>query len=625
MPTSLKATCPQPLDPHHVTPALPTGLLQGCSLPEAWRSQAQWRILATHWGDGAAFLHTWRIWKADPTRPQRLHYCAIVASPVSAEELSNTTGLPPELAQLAVTLSMQWAGLTPGFHRISLENGCVLLTVCIGGIKATLNELAFTADSLFLGHDGAATAPPAWDVYTLKALARRCARGTRFALRDTPVAVLAARANLASCGFVEDTPAATVQHGASGVFSPHWEPKQRHPPRHAAQAHCAVVIGGGLAGAAVAHSLARRGWQVRVLDSHPRPAQGASGLPAGLLVPLVSPDDNVPSRLSRSGLRITLQQAKALLAEGVDWRPTGVLERLPQGGRKLPSTPDAQYWSHPADAEQRQWAGLALHSPALWHPQAAWVKPAALVNALLAHPSITWQGDCAVADMRQRDGVWQVLDHHGKTQAEAALVVVCAALGSAALLADEAAPPDGRTVAYPMLQGVRGQISWGRGVHPSLPPFPINGHGSLIPGLSDETGPFWALGSTYERDQTQVHTSMQEVAARHSDNLERLRVLLPHVAQTLAPTLQGDACNAFIGIRCVTPDRLPLVGRWPGRSGNDVAAPTQGHSLWVSTAMGSRGLTFALLCSELLAAQLHDEPWPVERSLARAMDSQRLR
>ncbi len=86
------------------------------------------------------------------------------------------------------------------------------------------------------------------------------------------------------------------------------------------------MIGAGLAGAAVAASLARRGWLVTVLDAADAPACGASGLPGGLLAPLVSKDDNLASRLSRCGVRSTLQQAQALLQIDQDWQPSGVQE-----------------------------------------------------------------------------------------------------------------------------------------------------------------------------------------------------------------------------------------------------------------------------------------------------------
>ncbi|HRM94366.1 MAG TPA: FAD-dependent oxidoreductase, partial [Alicycliphilus sp.] len=69
--------------------------------------------------------------------------------------------------------------------------------------------------------------------------------------------------------------------------------------------------------------------------------------------------------------------------------------------------------------------------------------------------------------------------------------------------------------------------------------------------------------------------------------------------------------RAWSGVRCTAQDRMPIVGP---------VAP----GLWVSTAMGARGLTRAVLCAELLAARLMGEPLPVETKLARAMGTERL-
>jgi tRNA 5-methylaminomethyl-2-thiouridine biosynthesis bifunctional protein len=41
--------------------------------------------------------------------------------------------------------------------------------------------------------------------------------------------------------------------------------------------------------------------------------------------------------------------------------------------------------------------------------------------------------------------------------------------------------------------------------------------------------------------------------------------------------------------------------------------------------MGSRGLSFAALCAELLVARLCAEPLPVEFSLSRNLDANRVR
>ncbi|HAC69599.1 MAG TPA: hypothetical protein DCP19_17625, partial [Pseudomonas sp.] len=55
-------------------------------------------------------------------------------------------------------------------------------------------------------------------------------------------------------------------------------PWYRRPPRCQGP-RTAIVIGAGLAGCATAASLARRGWQVRVIERHGAPAQEASGNP----------------------------------------------------------------------------------------------------------------------------------------------------------------------------------------------------------------------------------------------------------------------------------------------------------------------------------------------------------
>jgi tRNA 5-methylaminomethyl-2-thiouridine biosynthesis bifunctional protein len=46
-------------------------------------------------------------------------------------------------------------------------------------------------------------------------------------------------------------------------------------------------------------------------------------------------------------------------------------------------------------------------------------------------------------------------------------------------------------------------------------------------------------------------------------------------------------------------------------------------SLWICAAMGSRGLSFSVLCAELLAARIGAETLPVEANLAAALDALR--
>ena len=593
--------------------------LQGCGLPQAWRGLPQWRVLETGFGLGLNFLCTWRAWREDSQRPRLLHYCAIEAHVVSADDLRRSAEAFPELTELVEALCAQWHGLLPGFHRISLDQGRVLLTLCVGDVQAMLRELAFNADSLYLDGFDPLKNPVMWSPHTLKAAARCCRRGAGVATWCVAGSV---RDALRQNGFViKKAPGvAPKRQSLSGSYDPAWEPRRRHPLPLPAVADRCVVIGAGLAGAAVAASLARRGWQVQVLDAADAPASGASGLPAGLLVPHTSPDDSLLSRLSRAGLRISLEQVRLLLREGVDWQQSGVLEHCVDGSASLsspghdPGEPGAD-WSQPASSEQCRRAGLPNQAPALWHGRAAWIRPVALIQALLRHPHIHWQGQTRVASLQRVDGQWNLRDSDGKLLAQAPLVVVAAAYASSALLAPLCDVP---------LQALRGLASVGhyrsgQTADAALLPFPVNGDGSLVPWVpvaqGDGNSALWVLGSTFERDQTRTDLSAAEVQALHEANRARLQTLLP--ALTLPPP-----DSAFIGIRCASPDRLPLVG--PVLTNTDQVNGEGSAGLWLSTAMGSRGLSFALLCGELLAARLHGEPLPVEQRLAQALGSERL-
>ena len=589
--------------------------LKGCGLPQAWAGQPQWCVLETGFGLGLNFLVTWAAWKTDPLRPRLLHFVSTEAFPASAADVFRSAQTHPELLPLAQALQRQLWGLLPGFHRLVFEGGQVLLSLCIGDAKAMLRESSFEADSVYLDGFSPLRNPDIWDVHTCKAVARCCRRGTRVA---TWTVARTVRDALAQCGFVLKKVPGTPpkRDNLQGEYQPAWEPKKTLAIAARRPAARCIVIGAGLAGAAVAASLARRGWQVTVLDAADTPAAGASGLPAGIMAPHVSPDDSLLSRLTRAGIRLTLQQAESLLQAGSDWNATGVLEHCVAHSRKLPGAwhtghvlaDAAQDWSRTASPEQLADCGLPPAAPALWHVRAGWIKPARLVQAWLASPGVTWRGTAMVDRLTRQSGVWQALNTAEQELASAELLVLAAGHASQAL-----AEMAGQT--RPLaLQAIRGQASWALHELRSasvLPAFPVNGHGSLVPAFPSAEGLAWLAGSSFERDNASTEIRPQD----EQHNFSQLQALLPSAAQALSHQFNSGEVKSWAGVRCVTPTRLPALGPL-----DVVDLP----NLWLCSGMGSRGLTFAALCAEVLAARLHGEPLPIELRLADALLPQRL-
>ncbi|RMX02222.1 FAD-dependent oxidoreductase [Corticibacter populi] len=643
--------------------------LQGCGLPAAWRGQPQWRILETGFGLGLNFLVTWQAWQDDPARPRQLHFISTEAWPVdTAALLAAARSGYPALLPLAEQLAEQYLDMHSGVHRLVFDDGGVQLTLGIGDARQLLREQGWTADSVYLDGFDPAKNPGIWSVETLKAIARCSLPGhTRLA---TWCVARSVREALGQCGFAVERVAGTPpkKHNLQARFAPAWQPRPRNLPwprlpealRERAQRHC-LVIGAGIAGASLARAMAERGWRVTVLEQAADVAQGASALPTGLFAPHISPDDAPLSRLTRAGVRSTRRHAARLLRDGRDWQASGVLEHRvgKKAGLPAPSlatvaaadnvaVPDiASHASRLASAEQRQQAGLGTGpvasddgqqgqgqkdrgDPAVWHALAGWIKPAALVRALLAHPGITVRTHAVVDRLTPTAGPtgagWQALDASGQELAHADCAIIAAAFGSKSLAQTFAAGE------LP-LNAVRGQVAFGElpkatnpldapdspDAAPAWPPFPVNGKGSFIhvPVGDDPAGWLWISGGTFERSDPLAPPDVQAIEAALQENRQRLALLMPAKAAALDAALfdaQAPAPLHWWQVRCTVPDRTPMYGPV------DPARP----DLLLATGLGSRGLTLACLCAEILAACLHDEPLPVDAALARLVLTTRL-
>lgn len=466
--------------------------------------------------------------------------------------------------------------LSSGFDRLLLDGGRVSLTLCRGRADLTLPQQKLQADSVYLGENFE-------HARAISALVKCCKRGTRLHVPSTVAASDDAMAHLLGThGFRADPPLAWV-------FDPTWPVRRsRQTPRAVwGQAGRCTVIGAGISGASVARVMALRGWQVQVLDAHAQPAAGASGLPAGLVSPVLSADDGPLSQLTRSGCALMRQHAEALLIRGQDWEPTGA-------------------WRNRADQP-----AVADGGALQWIPEAFWLKPEVLVRAWLSTAGIEFAGSVAIHRIERDAEQWVCLGEEGREHDRSDVVVVANALDAARLMS-HAAPTASVLKALGRMHPRYGAISMGSGSNlADLPAQPVQGHGNFLPAvpLGPNGDRHWLAGAGFEPQW------VADTRTQHRANHARLARQLPDVAAALATQFQTGPVELWQNQRCVSHDRLPLVGAVQ-------AAPDA--SLWMSAAMGARGLTLAALCAELLAGQIHGEPLPVPARLAKLVDVQRL-
>ncbi len=585
--------------------------LAGNGLPGRWAGRSDFTLLETGFGLGNNFLATWAAWRADPQRPQRLHYVAIEAHPPQLEDLRRCAGdADPELA---AALRRAWPPLVPGLHALDFDDGHVRLLLAFGDVARIAKELVLTADAVYLDGFAPDRNPAMWTPALMRLLARKLPPGGTAATWSVAAPV---RDALRAAGFAcERVPGIGGKREVlRAVLAPGWAAPARatqQPPARAA-GH-ALVLGAGLAGAWAAWALARQGWQVRVLDRHAQPAAEASGNPAGLFHPGAPADADTPhARLLRAAALRCARLLAPWIAAGRIAGDAGGLLRLAPAGAEVDAlrAQAARQGVPPALAEPLDAAaagaraGLALQRAGWWLPSGGWVAPGELVRQLLATPGVRFEGAAAV-DRIARDGSgWALHGADGCTLARAP-VLVLANGAEATRLWPQAGWTLGRS---------RGQISWWRTPPPGAPrpAHPVTGEGYLL-ALPDGGLLCGATAAAGDPDP-----ALRD--ADHDFNRHRLQALCGWPA----PPPDGGR----VGWRALTRDRLPLVGPVPAADADAAAGrgrePAREPGLYVLAGLGSRGISWGPLAAEVLASWICGTPMPVEARLRDALDPGRM-
>lgn len=583
--------------------------LAGNDLARRFADAGLFSIGELGFGSGLNLLMSWALWR-ETKKPAgaRLAFFSVEAWPLSAGDMARAHAAWPELAGLSARLRALLPPPVAGFHRLELDAD-VALTLAYGEAGAMLARAEGAVDAWFFDGFAPSKNPDMWRADLFREAARLSKPGASFA---TFAVAGVARRNLGAAGFSwEKRPGfGRKKEMLAGRLAAPPAARSRRAPWHQSvngvilEAGARVaVVGGGVAGASVADA-ARRAGLVPVIFEPETLAAGASGNPAGLIMPRLDLDPGPAARFFLAAylytVRILIDISRASGAEErAVYLPCGVLLGAKDAADEDRLDRIARSGLLPLDWLRREADGLFL-------PQAGVVDPARFVAALAADAQVVR----ARARRLVRHGAAIAVETDaGRHEGFAAAVL---ANGADALRFVEAR-------GLP-LQRVAGQIDW----FPDAP----------APARARACGAYAApapqggliIGATYERlgEGPPPAPSVRATQA----NITAAGAVAPETARGLDPT----AARPRVSIRCQTPDRLPVAGPAPdfgfyGAAYDDLRRGARREfppgeavpGVYLLAGLGSRGLVTAPLAAAMIAAEMTGAPAPVDHEIAEAL------
>lgn len=600
---------------------------------------AQFTILETGFGTGLNFLATLEAWDRLAATNAKLNFISIEAHPLNSKDLSRAHNLWPELSQFSSPLLQGYPHLTPGFHLVNISPSVSLLLI-FAEVKEALNQLAGPTHPKMIEHlpshvdafylDGFAPRvnPEMWDENLFPQIA---ALGRDKSTAATFTSAGAVKRRLKDAGFtVAKVPGygrkremITAQLQSEDRNRNLIKPDRRRPlatwslSTPAKSPDSVTILGAGIAGLSLADNLSRRGVSVTLIDACTKAVQKASGNSQAALFARLSPNQGDLEDFALTALEYATRYYRESRFTGA-FHPSGLVQ-LPRKTSELNTMMrvaerlDAarSLIQFQSDEQLSRLANIQLDSAGLWMPASGWVDPATLAKRILSNPSIKTQFNTEVARIKFAEGSWQLLNKTGDSLHQTNCLVVAAGNHSRQLPELDWLPT----------RSIRGQVS-----HISRPQLQslravVCAHGYLAPALNG----LHSLGATYDLDNDSTENSA-------ADNLQNLEVL-----KKLTGFTDAEVHRERSGVRCATPDYIPLCGPAPDiEKTQSIFAPlgkdAKNHilssgqnldGLYLNLGYGSRGFCYAPLCAEHLASQILGTPSPLPHYLSAALHPSR--
>lgn len=589
------------------------------NLPQRWHQHpaAYFHIIETGFGTGANFLLSWQRFRQfrlqQPTAPcAKLYFSSFEKYPLSRTDLTKALQVHSEFSELCQLLLAQYPPAIAGCHRLSFDDGSVMLDLWLGDVNDLLPQLPKRnqADAFFLDGFAPGKNPQMWQPELFTQMARLSHLQTTVA--TFTCAGLVKRGLQASGfninkvkGFGRKREMLTASYSpAIGDQAPavnNWPV----PPEKV------CIIGGGIASLCLALQLVEKGIPTELLCADSEVAAGASHNLQGAVYPNLHPALTPASLLHCQAFYFAKhfyqQQADQGWPFAMQWCGVLHLASNPALQQRQQKLNDQANWPPelviPVTATQAsKLAGLELHQGGIFLPQAGWLSPQQFCQAALAklQQSSLFQSrfNCRVkavtAKINEDTGVsqWQIQQQEAEMMRTSNYPCVVLANGADITQFEQSQ--------HLPVNRVRGQVS-----HVSSSTMrPLNTVLCHKGYITPELNGCHAVGATFDRAASTAFISAE-------DDQENLALVNSQLQQ---PSWFADASvsEARAAFRATVPDHLPLLGN-----------PSEVTGLYVLGGLGARGILLAPLLSETLACQIAGQPLPMPDSTLAAIAANR--
>ena len=597
-------------------------------LPARFRDldpMSRFTIGETGFGTGLNFLCARDLWLSQAPQGARLQFISCERFPLTLEDLKRAQQRfsgHKEFVSGAAQLIDQWPAAFKGFHKLHFDQGRIELWLLFGDAAEQFSQLDRPVDAWFLDGFAPSKNPEMWSPELFRQLGRLSHTETTFATFTSAGIV---KRGLADQGFTIQKIAGFGRkremicgkmdepHSLDTFEQPwHKRPPHRKPGRIA-------IIGAGLAGATTAYRLASEGIAVDLFERESKPARGGSGNPQGALYAKLPAKPTPAGRFHALGLQFTINWLKALgLNNGKVADLCGLLQLAVDDGERVRQQEFIDQNQYPADLvhaidadEASSLLGSATPHHALHFPNAGWASPPNLVERLLQHPLINLHFDTEIRSIQQTQGNWKV----DSSNSEYSHLIFTTAYEMELI----------KDLCQVSLKPIRGQTTWTDAPKDCQLNKVVCGAGYISPALNGQ----YCFGASFTPGDRSRDIREEE----HQHNLELLKSVLPTLHQQLEPLPRSGRVAQRAGSR----DYLPLIGTlcnsykmaevYAGLKTNAKAQFTDEapwlEGLMINTGHGSKGLVSCPIAAEILAAEILNQPYPIEYELIRTLSPQR--